>query len=512
MANSNTNNSRIAKNTMLLYFRMILTMLVSLYTVRIVLNTLGAVDFGIYSVVGGIVTLFSFLSSSMASASLRFFAYELGRNDLVQLKKTFSMTMTIYIIIAVIILLFAETIGLWILNSLMTIPPERKDAAQMVYQFSIMSFMMTMFTIPYNASIIAHENMKVYAYVSIVEVLLKLLIVYLLVLFSYDKLKLYAILMFIVTGIVTLIYRTYCKRKFVECKYSYFWDKKLFKEIFSYSGWNLFSVMALALNTQGVNIILNSFFGPLVNASRGIAYQVNSAVDQFVQNFMTATRPQIIKYYSTGENEKMLKLIFQSSKLSFFLLFILSMPILLETNYVFIIWLKSVPLYAVIFTRLVIISLLINSLSYPLITGAQATGNIKKYQLTIGLVAFLNLPISYLFLKFGFPAQSVFIATVIFSIIYLVLRLILLKDLINLSRKAYIKEVIYPISLTTIIAYVIPYFISSNLSEGFFRFSIVLIIGFIASIASIYYIGVSITERNMLKEQIKKLSFKFLNK
>lgn len=508
----NDNNKRIAKNTMLLYFRMILTMLVSLYTVRIVLNTLGTVDFGIYSVVGGIVTLFAFLSSSMASASLRFFAYELGRNDIVQLKKTFSMTMTIYIMIAVIILIFAETIGLWILNTQMTIPPERMDAARMVYQFSIFSFMMTMFTIPYNASIIAHENMKVYAYVSIVEVLLKLVIVYLLVLFSYDKLKLYAILMFGVTGIVTLIYRTYCKRKFVECTYSYFWDKKLFKEIFSYSGWNLFSVMALALNTQGVNIILNSFFGPLVNASRGIAYQVNSAVDQFVQNFMTATRPQIIKYYSTGENEKMLKLIFQSSKLSFFLLFILSMPILLETNYVFFLWLKLVPDYAVVFTRLVIVSLLINSLSYPLITGAQATGDIKKYQLTIGLVAFLNLPISYVFLKLGFPAQSVFIVTVVFSVVYLILRLVLLKKLIGLSRIAYLKEVIMPVSISAIIAYVIPLTISNYLPECFLRFAIVVVIGFLTSIISIFYIGMSLIERNMLKEQMKKLSSKFLNK
>jgi O-antigen/teichoic acid export membrane protein len=508
----NDNNKRIAKNTMLLYFRMILTMLVSLYTVRIVLNTLGTVDFGIYSVVGGIVTLFAFLSSSMASASLRFFAYELGRNDIEQLKKTFSMTMTIYIMIAVIILVFAETIGLWILNTQMTIPTERMAAAQMVYQFSIFSFMMTMFTIPYNASIIAHENMKVYAYVSIIEVLLKLVIVYLLVLFSYDKLKLYAFLMFGVTGIVTLIYRTYCKRKFVECTYTYFWDKKLFKEIFSYSGWNLFSVIALALNTQGVNIILNSFFGPLVNASRGIAYQVNSAVDQFVQNFMTATRPQIIKYYSTGENEKMLKLIFQSSKLSFFLLFILSMPILLETNYVFILWLKLVPDYAVIFTRLVIISLLINSLSYPLITGAQATGDIKKYQLTIGLVAFLNLPISYLFLKIGFPAQSVFFVTVVFSIIYLVLRLVLLKELIGLSRIAYLKEVILPVSITATTAYIIPLIISNYLPESFLRFAIVVIIGFIISIFSIFFIGMSLIERNMLKEQMKKLSSKFLNK
>jgi O-antigen/teichoic acid export membrane protein len=282
---STENNKRIAKNTLMLYFRMLLIMGVSLYTVRIVLNTLGVEDYGIYNVVGGIVVMFSFLSNTMASASQRFFAFELGRKDYDQLKKTFSMTVTIYLIIAVIILILAETLGLWFLNTQLSIPVERMETANWVYQFTIFSFMMTMLTVPYNAAIVAHERMNVYAYVSIVEAFLKLLIVYILVLFSYDKLKLYAILMFGVTTFITLIYRTYCKRQFQECSYNFYWEKPLFKELIGYSGWNLFGAIAGILNNQGINILLNIFFGPIVNAARAIAYQVNTAVNQFVTNF-----------------------------------------------------------------------------------------------------------------------------------------------------------------------------------------------------------------------------------
>jgi O-antigen/teichoic acid export membrane protein len=274
---------------------MILTMLVSLYTVRVVLNTLGVVDYGIYNVVGGVVAMFSFLSSTMASASQRFFAFELGRRDYDKLKQAFSLTLLIYIGIAILILVLSETVGLWFLNTQMTVPEERMNAANWVYQFSIFSFIMTILTVPYNSAIIAREHMKVYAYVSIIEVVLKLIIVYLLVFFSFDKLKLYAVLTFFVACLITFIYRTYCKRRFKECIYFFYWDANKFKEILSFAWWNMIGAMANIFKTQGINILLNVFFNPVINAARAIAFQVNSALTNFTNNFYMAVRPQITK-------------------------------------------------------------------------------------------------------------------------------------------------------------------------------------------------------------------------
>jgi len=499
------NNKRIAKNTALLYFRMLITMMVSLYTVRIVLNTIGTVDYGIYNVVGGIVTMFSFLSGSMASATQRFFSFELGRKDYNQLKNTFSITVIIYAIIALIIFILAETVGNWFLNTHMTIPLERVEAANWIYQFSIFAFIVTILTIPYNASIIAHENMNVFAYVSIVEVLLKLLIVYLLVVFDFDKLKLYSVLMFSVTLLITFIYRTICIRKYEECHFRFYWNTKLFKTLLSYSGWNLFGSLASVFRNQGINILLNIFFGPIVNAARGITYQLNSAITQFVTNFMTATRPQITKYYAKGEKKNMLDLVFRSSKFSFLLLFVLSMPILLETNFIIKLWLKETPEYVIIFTRLVIITSLIDSLSYPLMTAAQATGKIKIYQATVGGVMLLSLPISYILLKFNFPPQTVMYVAIVNSIICLFLRLILLRKMVGLEPILFLKQIILSSALVCIVAYIIPLFLIFELKEGIYRFVVVLFIGFISSIFASFKIGLSHSERQYIILNIQKV-------
>lgn len=482
---------------------MILTMLVSLYTVRVVLNTLGVVDYGIFNVVGGIVALFSFLSSTMASASQRFFAFELGRNDIPQLKRTFSLSVTIFVIISVVILLLAETIGLWILNTQMVIPQDRIEAANWIYQFSIFSFIVTIMTIPYNAAIIAHENMAVYAYISIVEVVVKLVIVYLLVLFSFDKLKLYGGLMFITTCIITLIYRTICKRKYNESHYQFHWDKGLFKALISYSGWNLFGAVAGVMNNQGINILLNMFFGPVVNAARGIAYQVSYAVNQFVMNFFTAVSPSIIKYYAADEREKMLKLVFQSSKFSYFLLLLLSMPFLLETNYILTVWLKNVPEYVVLFTRLVIINALIDSLTYSMQTAAQATGRIKLYQSIVGGTMLLNLPISFVFLKLGFPPQVTMYASIVISFICLFLRLWLLRNLVDLSISDYLTKVFNAVLLVSVIAYMIPLFLIFKMEESLTRFIIVGITALLTSLVSTYFIGLNASERLYIIQGLK---------
>jgi O-antigen/teichoic acid export membrane protein len=503
------NNKRIAKNTLLLYFRMLLTMFVTLYTVRVVLNVLGVNDYGLYNVVGGIVVMFSFLSNTMATASERFFAYEIGKNNLVQLKKTFSLTVLIYGIIAFVILLLAETIGLWFLNYKMIIPAGREYAANWVYQFSIFSFLLTIMTIPYNAAIIAHENMKVYAYISIVEVTLKLIIVYVLTVVLFDKLILYSILIFLISCIVTFLYRTICKRKYEECLFQFYWDKDLFKILISYSGWNLFGATASVLNNQGINILLNLFFGPVINTARAISYQIGSTLNQFVLNFLTAVNPQITKYYACGEREKMMSLVFQSCKLSFFLLFLISMPVLLETHFILALWLKNVPDYVVNFTMLLIVASLIDSLSYPLMTAAQATGKIKKYQALVGGVLMLNLPISYCFLKFGFEPQITLYIAILISITCLFLRLYMLQGMVGLSIKSYLGGVLFRVLIVTIIAFIVPSAIFFLLDENLLRFVLVVISSLICAIASIFMFGLSSNERvyiiNVFMKKFKAL-------
>jgi O-antigen/teichoic acid export membrane protein len=492
------NNKRIARNTLLLYFRMLLTMVVSLYTVRVVLNTLGIVDYGIFNVVAGIVTTFSFLSVTLATATQRFFSFELGRNNYEQLKKTFSMTMTIYIMVAIIILVLAETLGLWFLNTKMSIPAERMEAANWIYQFSILSFMMTMFTIPYDAAIIAHERMDVYAYVSMIEVSLKLLIVYLLMIVSMDKLKLYAILILGVTTIITLIYRTYCQKKFDECHYSFYWDSNLFKTIAGYSGWNLFGSLAGVFNDQGINILLNIFFNPVINAARGIAFQISNSINLFVSNFSTAVNPQIIKYYAQNENQKMQTLVFQSSKFSYFLLFIITMPVLLETNLILSLWLKAVPEYVVLFTRLVIITTLIDSLSGPLITSALATGKIKYYQIIIGGFKLFNLPICFFFLSIGYPPQTTMYVAIAMSFSSLFIRLLMLKRMILFDVMKYMYKVLLRIVLTSIIAYSIPLYLQLVLNKTLTDLIFITIVSFLFSFVAIYFIGLSKEDRNFL--------------
>ncbi|TLV04022.1 lipopolysaccharide biosynthesis protein [Dyadobacter luticola] len=442
---------------------MLLTMGVSLYTVRVVLKTMGVVDYGIYNVVGSIVTMFSFLSNTMSSASQRFFAFEIGQGNRDQLKRTFSTTMTIYLLIALVILLFAETVGLWFLNNKLAIPADRMEAAHWVYQFSILSLMMTMFTVPYNAAIIAHENMKVYAYVSIIEVLLKLAIVYLLVLFSFDKLELYGILTFSVTCIVTLIYRTYCQRRFEECRFLFYWDKQLFNKILSYSGWNLFGALSSVGKNHGVNILINIFFGPAVNAARGVAYQVQSVVLNFGNNFFTAVRPQIIKSYASDKHEEMTQLVFQSTKFSFYLLFLLSLPILLEARFVLGLWLEEVPAYSVTFIRLIVIDTLLELLVNPIVTLNQATGKVKWYQIVVGGTRLLCLPIAYLFLRLGFGAEIVFYILISNTVVCNMLRVIMIKRAVEFSIANYVREVVLVLALVSIISYIIPKLIQEYL-------------------------------------------------
>ncbi len=501
-----SSNKRIATNTLMLYFRMLISMAVSLYTSRIVLSTLGVVDFGIYNVVGGIIIMLGFLNHAMTASTQRFLIFELGKKDFDELKKVFNMSIVIHVALALLIFILAETIGLWFFKQYLKIPNERMYSANWVYHFSVFSFIATIISVPYNALIIAHEKMKAFAIIGIFEVFLKLAIVFLLMFISYDKLTLYAVLIFIVTLIITGSYFIFSKLNFIESKgFSFNWDKILFLKMSNFAGWNLLGVTAGLGYIQGINVLLNIFFGPTVNAARGIAFQVQGALNSFVSNFQVAVNPSITKNYAQNEFETSFKLVFGASKFSFFLLLLLSMPILIETQLILKLWLKIVPNYTIIFTRLVIIDILIGSISGAIQNIVQASGEIRKYQLIVSGILLLNLPASYVFLKIGYSPESTMFISIFFSIIALLARLLIVKSIINFPSLLFIKNVLLSIIAVTTISYTISFFAYSYFNHTIGGF---ILLGFVTSfsiIISILLIGLNKLERIMIINKVKIL-------
>lgn len=499
-----TDNKKIAKNTLFLYIRMFLSMGVSLYTSRIVLIMLGVEDYGIYSIVGGIVTLFSFFNSAMTSATQRFLAFDIGKNDIGQLKKTFNATLNIHLGIAVLVFLLAETAGLWFVNYKLNLPIERMTAVNWVYQFSVFTFLFGIIQVPYDALIVARERMNIYAYMSIIEVFLKLSVVYLLVVFELDKLVLYAGLLFLVSFIVRMIHKMYCKIYFEESKYQFYFERGLYKKLISFSGWSLFGNLAAVARGQGSNILLNIFFGTVLNAAYGVSMQVQSAVQVFVFNFQMAVNPQIIKQYSAGNKEQCLNLIFQSAKFSYFLMFIIACPIVYNVDFILEIWLKNPPKHTSVFVILCLINILIDCISGPLMIGAQATGNIKWYQITLGSFIFLCLPISYLLLKIYNNPTIIFIVIITINAISLFGRLLFLKFLIDLNIQSFIINVLSKILIITAIILVLHHFIFISIQNSYTYFFTKSIFLTIINLTSIYFIGLTNGERSFILSFIKK--------
>lgn len=506
MTDTSQNNKRIAKNTLLLYFRMFFIMAVSLYTSRVILKNLGVEDFGIYNVVGGIVAMMGVFNQSLAASIQRYLSYELGKGDIKQLKKVFCVSLTLYALLSIALIILAETIGLWFLNNKMIIPNDRIVAANWVYQFSILTCIITLITNVYNAVIISHERMSYYAYISILEVILKLIVVYMLQVIKSDKLVTYAILMFLVSLLICLCYIIYCRLKFIETKYKLYRDKTLFKELFTYSGWNLFGIISGMCKTQGLNILLNMFFTPAVNASRGIAVQVNGAVGQFFNNFFTAVRPQITMYYAKNDKENFIKLLFGSSKFSVYLILLVSLPILIEAPYIIQMWLGQLPEYVVSFTRLIILIGAVDAIANPLMTAAQATGHIKLYQSLVGTTIILNIPISYLFLKMGCNPNVVFIISLSISVLCLFLRIWVVNRLIpyfNINK--YIVNVLAISVVVCVISSIIPILLTYILNENITSFIIISLSCVISTVLSCYGIGLTKNERTILNASIKKI-------
>ena len=508
------NNKRVAKNTLFLYFRMILIMLVTLYTSRVILAQLGISDYGVYNVVGGVVTMFAFLNNCMTTSTQRFMTFELGRGDIKRLKDVFAASLNIHASIAVVIVLLAETVGLWLINNKLVIPEGRMIAANYVYQFAILSFCINIIQVPYNAVLIAREKMNVYAYISIIEVCLKLGIVYLLVVCPFDKLIMYAILLFCVQLIVRCIYQVYCRRHYEESRFRLFWDKDLYRQMTGFAGWNLFGSIAWLLRDQGVNIILNLFFGPVINAARGVAMQVSSAVMGFISNFQVALNPQITKNYANGNLQEMEKLTYLGIKFSFIILFLLAFPLALNIDYVLHLWLEEVPEYTGLFVTLIMIDALSGNLfGIPLMTSLSATGKIRNYQVIVSMVILFIVPVGYVALKTGYDAASVFYISIIFTLLSGFVRFLFCRSQLGYSMRRMTSKVLIPLFFMVAAALPVPIILKLKVwpAEDIVSFVLTVVTAVTVSVLSAWTLAMQNHERSVIVSMIQKRIFKKSN-
>lgn len=509
---SSNNNKRIAKNTLLLYFRMLFMMVVSLYTSRVILNALGVEDFGIYNVVGGVVAMFTVISGSLSAAISRFITYELGKGDQSKLNKIFSASVTIQLALSLIIVVLIESVGVWFLTAKMTIPADRMVAANWVLQFSIITFVINLISVPYNAAIIAHERMSAFAYISILEAVCKLAIAFLIMVSPMDKLVFYAILMCAVSVLIRFTYGHYCKKHFTECTYHFHWDIDILKKMFGFAGWNFIGASSAVLRDHGGNIVINLFYGPSVNAARGIAIQVNNAIMGFVSNFMTALNPQITKSYASGDREYMMTLLFQGARLSFYMLLLLSLPVLVNTHYILVLWLKLVPEHAVFFVQLILVFAMSESISNPLITAMLATGKIRNYQIVVGGLQMMNLPISYVCLRLGCIPETVLIVAIVISQCCLVARLYMLRGMIGLSSIQYLKKVYFNVIVVALLSLAVPGLLSKCVEESFLSFVLLSLVAVVCTVIVEFYVGCNGKERAFVTEKVGKVILKIQNR
>ena len=498
---------RIAKNTLLLYFRHILIMLVNLYTVRIVLNVLGAENYGIYNVAGGLVVMFTFINSAMSGATQRFLNFAMGQNDMEQARNVFSISIIIHILIAVLVIILAQTIGLWFFHTWLNIPQDRQDAALIVYQLSIAKAAISIIQVPYRAVIIANERMSFFALLSIVEVLLKLGIAFLLTVILFDQLIVYAFLVFVVGVFIFFTYKIFCNKTFEMSRFRFCKDKLLFRQLAEFSGWSLFGALANRSSSRGTNILINIFHGVTLNAAMGIAAQINSAVYKFVRDFQTAFRPQIVKSYAAKEHDYFLRLIYQTSKASFFLCFFFALPLYINADFVLLLWLNNVPEYTVQFTRLILFSLLLDAIAGPLWISIQATGDIKKYQLVGSIFTFANLPLSLVILLMGYSPIWVLIIRVILEFFVLIWKIYYLSLKITFSFFVFLREVIMPITLIAGISSSITIFFH-NFFYGWAALIVSCIVSSICLVFLVYFIGLNKKEKvsfqNWSREKLAK--------
>ena len=496
-----SSNTTIAKNTLFLYVRTFILLLISLYTSRVILKTLGVEDFGVYTAVAGVVAMLSMITSPLSGAVSRFLSYEIGRDNKEIINKVFStsvFTCFLFIIIAVVLL---ETIGIWFINNKMVIPVGRETAVIWVFQFALLSFSFHLVAIPYNAAIIAYEKMNVFAYIGIIDSVLKLVVALSLSLFGSDRLVLYSFLLAIEALLITAIYYIYCKAKFSTCKrLSILGIKGYFRNIFAYTGWQFFGGAASTLHIQGTNILLNLYGGPIANAAQGIANQVNSAVLSFVTNFTTAFNPGIIKSYASNNRNRMFQLVYLGARFSFYVFLFLAIPLLIETEQILGIWLGQVPEHAVNLVRLVILYSMIEAVSKSVMIAINATGNIRLYQIIVGGILILNIPISIIFLEFNFPIEITGIIAICLAVVAFYARLIICRNLLGLSIKVFHIKILLNILIVSFVAIPIPVCIYAFLEPSMLRLLLVIITTVFFSFISVFWIGCNSEERkNIVK-------------
>lgn len=479
---------------------------ISFYSSRVVLNTLGVVDFGIYNIVGGIVVAFSFLSNTLSNVASRFIAFEIGKKKQNKIISVFNSSIFIHIVLAIIIFILTETIGIWFVNNKLIIPENRFSSAKIVYQFSVLSSLITFLQIPYHGIIIAYEKMKAFAYISIMEAILKLVIVFMISMASFDKLILYSVLLFISSFIITITYWIYCIKNFEVCKIQLKIDIPIIKSILSYSVWDLYGNLSVLVRSQGISILLNLFFGSIINAATGIALQVQNTINWFSDNFLTAIRPHIIKTYASNEVQKLQILVIQTSKFSYFLVLIISLPIIIENKFILSFWLKNVPTYTVIFSQIGVINSLISVIFSPILFSVQATGNIRTLSIINGSISILVLPISYFFLTNGYTPISPFILNIILLIIGWMINMFLIKKIIySFSAIDFFKKSIFVCIYITSFVVILPLLFHYNMDEGWKRFFIVCLSSFLLVILAVYFIVLNMEMRSKVNYKIKQI-------
>lgn len=505
MSNSE-NNKRIAKNTILLSLRMGFVLFLGLYTTRVTLSALGVNDFGIYNVVGGFVSMFVFLNTSMSNGIQRFFNFELGRNGIEGARKVYVTSLVIQFLLLIIILLLTETLGLWYLHNKMVIPVDRFESAQWVFQFSVLSFVLVIMQVPFNAAIMAHERMNYYAFIGILDAVLKLVIVLLIPYADCDLLILYSVLIAGVSLLNFVLAYTYAKKNFEEIGIKPLFEKDLFKSMLSFSGWNIFGTFSNMMREQGLNMILNLFFGPVVNAARGVAYQVTSGLQGLVVNISTAIRPQMVQSYAQGNHARTINLMYSLSKASICFLYIVAYPILLEIDYVLHLWLgRNVPENTSVFVIIVVLIAFVNNLNGAVSAVVHASGKMKKYQLVGSLINLISIPVAYIALWLGYEPSSVFWVSFIFTLFMQLGSLLILKGIIHFSLFNYAKQVLWPFFMLILISFIFPLIPYYYIEEGILRFLVVAMIGGISSCTAFYIVSLTRGEKDIVNSFIAKI-------
>ncbi|MGN8991829.1 polysaccharide biosynthesis protein [Bacteroides clarus] len=501
-----TANKSITKNTVLLYIRLIITIFIAFFTQRIVLSALGIEDYGIYNVVGGLIVVIGVINAGMIQASQRFFAYEIGRGEQSELVEVFGVALSIHAIISIVILFMAEVFGVWFLNSVMTIPHERIFAANLVFQASVGALFIMVWAVPFDALIISKEDFNIYAYISVIEAILKLFIAYLIYsMSSLDRLIVYGCLLFIVTLISKGGAVSYSKYKYKECQFKFNRDKTRIKKMLSFASFSFIGNIGFILRNQGVNLVINIFFGPAINAARGVAYQVSSQMASFAGNFQMAATPQITKNCANGNIERMQSLIYKSSKYSFCLLFFISLPVLVYPQPLLDLWLGDPPLYSDYFLQLAILVSLIDCMATPLGKGIDATGKIRFFQISICIIMCLDIPFAMLLFKLGASCYSVMFISIITSLLGLFVRLVILSHHISLvTISSYMKAVVFPCILVMCIDYVIAYYLRCLFGKTFIVYLVYFVLVLFLSVCTIYIVCLDKKEKGKIKNMISK--------